>query len=220
MSSDPRADFSASGEFPASYDVITKTISAITCVFALAAAIAIHNRMAGAIMISVFALAYAYSPRAYRVSSQIITVRRLIGSVRVPLEDLRALRKIEPDDLRGCMRLWGSGGLFGYYGLFRTTRLGRCTWYATNRKKLIVAIGAKKTTVFSPDDVDGFLQAIRNEVPAPATLPGEPSVAGEVAGPPSYGRIALWIGISVVIAAAVGTLAAVLAVLHVRNAIR
>ena len=107
-------------------------------------------------MIVVFLLSYAYSPRAYSVSNGAIIVKRLIGNVRVPPENLRVLRKIEKDDLRGCMRLWGSGGLFGYYGLFRTSKLGRCTWYATNRKKLVVAIGEKTTTVLSPDDVDSF----------------------------------------------------------------
>ena len=166
MSSDKGAEFPASGEFPASYDAVTKIISAVTCVLALVAAVAIHNPIATAILILVFVLSYAYSPRGYSVSAKTIIVKRLLGNVRIPLEDTRVARKIDADDLRGCIRLWGSGGLFGYYGLFRTTKLGRCTWYATNRKKLFVAIGATKTTVFSPDDVDGFLRAIRAEVPA------------------------------------------------------
>jgi hypothetical protein len=58
--------------------------------------------------------------------------------------------------------LFGSGGLFGYYGLFRTRALGRSTWYVTNRKNRIVLIAGAKTFVLSPDDVDGFLRALNS----------------------------------------------------------
>jgi Bacterial PH domain len=105
------------------------------------------------------------SPRAYVVSYRAIEVERLIGNVQVPLEGVRETRRINTDDLRGCIRLWASGGLFGYYGLFRTARLGRCTWYVTNRKNVVVIIAQSKTTLYSPDDVDGFLEAIRISMP-------------------------------------------------------
>jgi hypothetical protein len=93
-----------------------------------------------------------------------ITVKRGIGKVRVPLENLREARRVTADDLQGRVRLGASGGLFGYYGLFRTTKLGRCISYVTDRKNMVVLIGASGTTVFSPDDVEGFLRAIRTEV--------------------------------------------------------
>jgi hypothetical protein len=217
MSSDQRAEFPASGEFPASYDAVTKIISAVTCVLALVAAVAIHNPIATTILILVFALSYAYSPRGYSVSAKTIIVKRLIGNVRISLEDARVAKKIDADDLRGCMRLWGSGGLFGYYGLFRTTKLGRCTWYATNRKKLFVAIGATKTTVFSPDDVDGFLRAIRAEVPAATSESGEPAIgmeSGAASNPAST-----WIGLILAIFAALVALAGILLILHTRRGI-
>jgi hypothetical protein len=59
------------------------------------------------------------------------------------------------------MRLFGSGGFFGYYGLFRTTKFGKCTCYVTNRKNMVVIVADSKTTLYSPDDVDGFLEGIR-----------------------------------------------------------
>ncbi len=73
---------------------------------------------------------------------------------------------VSPEDFRGCLRLWGNGGLFGYYGLYRTSKLGKCTWYLANRKKTVVVIAGTKTCVFSPDDADGFLAAIQAQVPS------------------------------------------------------
>ncbi len=126
------------------------------------------------------------------------------------------LRRVAPDDLRGCIRLWGSGGLFGYYGLFRTSTLGKCTWYATDRKKLVVLIAERKTTIYSPDDIEGFLSAVGEQVPIPS---GELSIASrpELERTLVHGRSsALWIGLVVAIAAALGALAGVLALINHR----
>ncbi len=65
-------------------------------------------------------LSYAYSPRGYTLAERSIVVKRLIGGARIPLERVREARRTTSADLRGCIRLWGSGGMFGYYGLFRT----------------------------------------------------------------------------------------------------
>jgi hypothetical protein len=141
----------------------------------------------------ILAVAYAYSPRGYGFSEQSLVVKRLIGDVAIPLEDVRAARRVTSDDLRGCMRLWGSGGLFGYYGLFRTSFLGRCTWYVTNRQKMVVLVTGSKTALFSPDDVDGFLAAIPG---VPPTL-GHEAPAGKA--PSSWFMPSVWIGVAVAI---------------------
>jgi hypothetical protein len=83
------------------------------------------------------------------------------------LDELQAVRPATSADLAGSLRLWGSGGLFGYYGLFRTTTLGKCWWYLTSRDNAIVVITANVTALFSPDDTNGFLAAVRNAAPVP-----------------------------------------------------
>jgi hypothetical protein len=35
------------------------------------------------------------------------------------------------------------------------------TWYVTNRKRMVVIVADTQTTLYSPDDVGGFLEAIR-----------------------------------------------------------
>jgi hypothetical protein len=62
--------------------------------------------------------------------------------------------------------------LFGYYGLFRTSKLGKSTWYVTNRGKAVVVVTGEKTALFSPDDVEGFMTAIG--APTPAPVPAAP----------------------------------------------
>jgi hypothetical protein len=61
--------------------------------------------------------------------------------------------------------LGGSGGLFGYYGLFSTSKLGRSTWYVTNKSNSVVVITAAKTVLLSPDDPDAFLATLATYAP-------------------------------------------------------
>lgn len=130
---------------------------------------ATHSVVAGCLSAVIVVGAYAWSPRGYAVAERSITVNRLIGNVRIPLDSIRELRAATADDFRGCLRLFGNGGLFGYYGLFRTSKLGKSTWYVTNRGKAVVVVTGKKTVLFSPDDVEGFTAAIGAPAPVPVT---------------------------------------------------
>jgi hypothetical protein len=157
--------------FAASYDSFTKILSAIVCVGFLAIIIATHNPVISTLAIVVILIAFAYSPRGYVLSGRSILVRRLAGQASIALEDVREVRRTTADDLRGCIRLRGSGGLFGYYGLFRSSKLGEFTEYVTNRNNSVVVITGSKTVLVSPDDVEGFLAAIRVTAPVQASSP-------------------------------------------------
>jgi hypothetical protein len=144
-------------------------MSGAVLILFLVIVVATHSVVAGCLTALILIGAYAWSPRGYAVSDGTITVNRLIGNVRVPLDGVREVRAATKDDFRGCLRLFGNGGLFGYYGLFRTSKLGKSTWYVTNRGKAVVVVTGKKTVLFSPDDVDGFIAAIGAPTPGPAT---------------------------------------------------
>ncbi|MEN6537028.1 MAG: PH domain-containing protein [Bryobacteraceae bacterium] len=181
-------------EFSASYDRTTKIMSVAVCVLLVVVSLASHNAIASSFSVLVVALGYAYSPRGYAISVRTIIVRRLIGNVRIPLESIREARRVTKDDLCRSIRVWGSGGMFGYYGLFRTSKLGMCWWYLTNRQDVVVVITESKRALFSPDNVDGFLSAIQAEAPAYKLAD-----AGESIGPCYESRFSIgkWIGITV-----------------------
>jgi hypothetical protein len=143
--------------------------------------------------ILIIGVSYAYSPTGYVVSNGSITVKRLVGNVQAPLDGLREARPAGADDLGGCTRLWGNGGVFGYYGLFRTSKLGKCTWYVTDRSKAVVVIAQEKTALFSPADASGFLAAVG----APSSVPAiQPSAAGGGIAGKTVGVVAALVGIA------------------------
>ena len=170
--------------FSASYDLTSKIVSLLIVVAVLGGVVASHSVVVGFILFLLICLTYAYSARGYVCEGPRVIVKRLAGDVTIPLDGLREARAATRDDFCGSMRLWGNGGLFGYYGLFRTTKLGKCTWYVTNRKNAVVLVTQSKTVVLSPDDVTGFLAAVGPFVPAEqvADQAAPVSAAGSGAG--------------------------------------
>lgn len=159
--------------FSASYDSTTKIISTVVCCILVGVAILTHGVIVAGLAAALIIMCYAYSPRAYTVQDGAILVNRLIGSVRIPLDGIREIREARADDLEGCIRLFGNGGLFGYYGLFRTSKLGNSWWYVTNSENDVVVLTNSKTFVLSPDDADRFVATVRPAL-TPRTLPTAP----------------------------------------------
>ena len=157
--------------FSASYDRATKIISALVCLFLVAVIADTRSLVFSSVALLLILVSYAYSPRGYLLTDRSILVQRLAGQPRIALDDVREARRATPDDLRRSIRLRGSGGLFGYYGLFRSAKLGKFKAYVTNKNNRVVVITGSKTAVFSPDDVDGFLNAIRASAPVPVSYP-------------------------------------------------
>jgi len=176
--------------FPASYDRTTKVISTMVCVLMLGVALISQSVLVCGVTLIALLVAYGLSPRGYVVANRTIQIKRLLKDVSISLEGAREIRVAGCDDLKGCFRLWGSGGFFGYYGLFRTSTLGNCTWYVTARQRPVILLTETKTVFFSPDDANGFLAAVRSEVPL-LERPATPTAIGPVS------RTGMWIGLGV-----------------------
>ncbi len=181
-------------DFSVSLDRMAKVLTALVFVLLAVTVVIAQSLIVAAAGCAALLIAYSYSPRGYAVVEGAIQVRRrMAGEVRIPLASLREVRRASFADLRCAIRLWASGGLFGYYGWFRTGGLGPARWYVTNRSKSVVVVSDAGTYVLSPDDVEGFLAAVR-----PYSIPAQPDA------PPPRRRglpLAAWAGIGLGVAA-------------------
>lgn len=179
-------------QFRASYDTTTKVISTAIFVLFLMVAAGTRNVISEGVLAFLFLAAYAWSPTSYSIMDGEMVIRRLIGNVRIPVAGIREVRIATRDDLRGSMRVFGSGGLFGYYGLFRNSRLGESRWYVTNRSQAVVLVSDSETTVVSPDNTAGFIAAL-----------GRPTTAGAAPDAGNSGRLGGITAVSVIAGAAI-----------------
>lgn len=117
-------------------------------------------------------LAYGFSPDAYDLTAEgrLRVVRRLFGSRTFTIDKAAVLQ--EPFGLGG-IRLAGSGGAFGWYGVFWRKGTGRYRAYVTDRSGTLVACtGPEGLVVISPLDATAFVAAAPN-----APTPAAPSAA-------------------------------------------
>jgi hypothetical protein len=105
-----------------------------------------------------------YMPIRLKANDETITVRRLIGSLEIPLSEVTVVSRISKSDIDGSIRTFGSGGSFGYLGRFQNSRLGNYTMYATELNNLILIRTDNKKYVFSCTKAQDFVDYINSRL--------------------------------------------------------
>jgi hypothetical protein len=111
-------------------------------------------------------LAFSLAPSGYSVEAGRLRIERPLRPIEVPLASIRAARALPDGELRGAIRVAGSGGLFGYYGRFWSRRLGAFRLYATRRTGLIVVDTSTDRFVLSPEPPERFLDVLLSRAPS------------------------------------------------------
>ncbi len=105
--------------------------------------------------------ALPFMVRGYALTESHIEVRRLGWSSVLPLAGLIGVTG-EPEGLRGSVRLFGNGGLFGISGWFWNRRIGRFRAYATDPARVVLLRYRDGTkVVVTPHDVQHFIVRVR-----------------------------------------------------------
>jgi len=107
--------------------------------------------------------ALPFMVRGYVLTEDAIEVRRLGWSTVLPLDGLVAVTG-EPEGLRGAVRTFGNGGLFGISGWFWSRRLGAFRAYATDPARVVLLRYRNgRKVVVTPGDVQHFVVRVRTQ---------------------------------------------------------
>lgn len=101
-----------------------------------------------------------YMPMRLKADDEKITVRRLFGSLEMPLAEVTSVSQISMSDIDGSIRTFGSGGLFGYLGRFKNDNLGSYSMYATELNNLILVCTDSRKYVFSCSSPQEFVEYV------------------------------------------------------------
>ncbi len=113
------------------------------------------------ILLLIYCLAFAYRPAGYKITADALIICRLIANVHIERAAIQSIAIIDKKQLNTCVRTFGVGGLFGYYGSFANFKIGGMTWYATRRDKaVLITIANNKKIVVTPDDPEAFINAL------------------------------------------------------------
>lgn len=114
------------------------------------------------VSVSIF-LAYLWKPNSYEITPEHVIVNRLIGKAKYERSRIINVRAGEPEEIKNAIRLFGSGGMFGYFGKFRNSHLKTFVLQCTRRDHLVMIFTDKGLKVLSPDDPQGMIQALQNK---------------------------------------------------------
>ena len=106
-------------------------------------------------------VSWGFAPGGYTVDAARVTVLRPFGNVAVERASVTAVRGFEDADSAGLMRTAGNGGLFGYYGWYKSDRLGSHKWYVTDRERMVLVETRDGALVMSPGDPARFIEAAK-----------------------------------------------------------
>ncbi len=151
--------------FSASLDRLATAFTALFWLALLAGAAtlgAFVHPLAGLAELAIAVWVMLLGPRGYAVTDELVVVRRSLSGVSVPLHDVRRVARVSPADVGRQLRVFGSGGAHGYFGKFRSDRLGPLEYQATRRDTLVLLeVDGRAPLVVSPDDPDRFVAAVR-----------------------------------------------------------
>lgn len=114
----------------------------------------------GLLMLLLPILTRYYAPYAYSITAKELIIHCHSGRKIISVKSIKSARMLQNDETRGALRLFGVGGMFGYYGTYYFPKIGSLKLYATHRSLLILIETEKGKWVISPDDARDFVNAI------------------------------------------------------------
>jgi uncharacterized membrane protein len=104
------------------------------------------------VLVIIVIICYGYQPRKYVLTKTHLTILRLFGAASIETEKISSVEQASHELVKGSIRAFGVGGLFGYFGEFINAKLGRMTWYATRRTNyVLIKTADHRKFVLTPD---------------------------------------------------------------------
>ena len=100
--------------------------------------------------------------RGFVLGSGELRVQRLGWQNRFALSEVVSV-EINPEALRGSIRLCGSGGLFGFFGWFWNKQLRIYRAYGTDPKLAVIIRLRQRTIVVTPENPERFVAELKSQ---------------------------------------------------------
>lgn len=155
-------------KFKTTLDKLAKVVTAVvTILFAsvivaqlvmLAEAFNYTSVITMIVMIVIYLIVLLFRPISYEITESMVCINRPLFDINFPINEIKSVEILEESRLSGVVRLFGVGGLFGYWGKFYSSKIGTMTWYATRRDQaILITTKEDKKIVLTPDEPENFV---------------------------------------------------------------
>lgn len=113
------------------------------------------------IILFIYLIVFSYRPICYKITDDLLVICRPLNDVKIALKEIKNVEILDQSRLIGTIRIFGVGGLFGYWGKFTNRNIGVMTWYATRRDQaILITSTSNKNILLTPDEPELFIQII------------------------------------------------------------
>jgi hypothetical protein len=111
------------------------------------------------ILFFIYGLGFLFAPKNYSIKPDVVLIHRPLTNVSIKKSDIKSVEIVERNKISGAWRIFGVGGLFGYYGRFWNSEMGTMTFYATRTADaVLIRTHADNKIILTPDDPEAFLR--------------------------------------------------------------
>ena len=109
----------------------------------------------------IMVITWGLHPQSYTVTPTTVIINRPFGNIKIPISKIQNATPITSEDIGIPWRIFASGGLFGYFGVFTSKNLGKHNMWCRNKDSMVLMVVDEQIIIVSPDDPAGFIAAIR-----------------------------------------------------------
>lgn len=120
----------------------------------------------------IFAVVYCIylTPLKLILDDSHITIKKVIGCDTINTEEIVSVEEMPASLVKNSIRVVGSGGLFGYLGMFKNSIIGKYRMYATEIDNLVMIRTAKDIIVVSCRSREEFISEVKRRIGHPAAI--------------------------------------------------
>ncbi len=156
-----------------SWSKFVKTITVLVTLLLLVAAVSVvwglqqsTDSVGFAVLILIVAVPFCFilqTPVRIQIVGQQLILKKIVGNVTINISDIREIGVFVPDSIE--LRLFGSGGLYGYIGIFRNSELGNYRSYVGNySQSFYVVLNNNRKYVFSCRDREEVIASVQQKM--------------------------------------------------------
>lgn len=109
----------------------------------------------------IFVFTYFSRPFEYWLEDRHVTIRKSIFPKKIPIDNIQSIALVDYKELKIRLRLWGSGGLWGWFGIFLSSEYGKVNLQCSEKNNLVLIITTDhQHIVVSPKKCSLFCQEL------------------------------------------------------------
>jgi hypothetical protein len=145
-------------EFKTSLDKLAKVVTAVVTVLIIGIIVLQLIITITTLLVS-YLIAFMFRPISYVILDGLLVIHRPLLDIKIEVNEIKNVEILDSQELKGTIRTFGVGGLWGYWGSFANTRIGAMKWYATRMSNaVLITTVSNKKIVLTPDDPELFVK--------------------------------------------------------------